>query len=109
MATIEDFDKLDLRVGVIVAVEDFPRVRNPSYKIRVNFGDEIGEKWSAAQATNYSREELLGRQVIGVVNFPPRNIVGFLSECLILGVPTEDGTLSLLVPTLPAKIGGKVY
>jgi tRNA-binding protein len=109
MATIEDFDKLDLRVGVIVAVEDFPRVRNPSYKIRVNFGDEIGEKWSAAQATNYSREELLGRQVIGVVNFPPRNIAGFLSECLILGVPTEDGTLSLLVPTLPAKIGGKVY
>lgn len=109
MATIEDFDKLDMRVGEIVAVEDFPRARNPSYKIRVNFGDEIGEKWSAAQATNYPREELLGRQVIGVVNFPPRNIAGFMSECLILGVPTQDGKLSLLVPALPAKIGGKVY
>ena len=98
-----------MRVGEIVAVEDFPRARNPSYKIKVNFGDEIGEKWSAAQATNYTREELLGRQVIGVVNFPPRNIAGFMSECLILGVPTEANKLSLLTPTLPAKIGGKVY
>jgi len=109
MATIDDFQVLDMRVGEIVSVEEFPRARNPSYKITVNFGDEIGIKQSIAQVTNYPREELIGRQVVAVVNFPPRNIAGALSEVLILGVPTPDGKLSLLVPMLPALIGGKVY
>jgi tRNA-binding protein len=107
--TFDDFLKLDMRVGEIVEIEDFPRARNPSYKVRVFFGDEIGSRWSSVQATNYSKEELLGRRVIGVVNFPPKNIAGFLSECLILGVPGQDGMVSLLSPTRPADVGGRVY
>lgn len=98
-----------MRIGEIVKVEDFPKARNPSYKIRVFFGDDIGYKWSSAQATNYTKEELLGLRVIAVVNFPPRNIAGFMSECLILGVPGVDGKVSILTPTLPADIGGRVY
>jgi tRNA-binding protein len=109
MATFDDFQSIDMRVGEIVAVEDFPRARNPSYRIRVNFGGEFGEKWSAAQATNYTREELIGRQVVAVVNFAPKNIAGFMSECLILGVPGEDGQVSLLTPSRPAPLGGRVY
>ncbi len=107
--TFDDFLKIDMRVGEIVEIEDFPRARNPSYKVRVFFGDEIGFKWSSVQAANYSREALLGRRVIGVVNFPPKNIAGFLSECLILGVPGTDGMVSLLSPTRPAAVGGRVY
>lgn len=108
-ATYDDFLKLDLRAGEIVEVQDFPRARNPAYKVRVNFGAEVGERWSSVQAANYPKAELLGRQVIGVVNFPPKNIAGFQSECLILGVPGEDGALSLLVPSRPAVLGGSVY
>lgn len=109
IAAIEDFQKMDIRVGVITAVEDFPRARTPAYRVTVDFGPEIGTKRSSAQATNYGKEALLGMQVIGVVNLPPRNIAGFLSEALILGVPGEDGALSLLTPSRPARIGGKVY
>jgi tRNA-binding protein len=109
LCTFDDFLQIDMRVGEIVAVEDFPRARNPSYKIRVNFGGDIGEKWSSAQAAHYAREELIGRQVIAVVNFAPKNIAGFMSECLILGVPDADGKVSLLTTTRPAPIGGRVY
>ena len=109
LASYDDFLKLHMRVGEIVEVQDFPRARNPSYKVRVDFGPDIGERWSSVQATNYAREELLGRQVIGVVNFPPKNIAGFQSECLILGVPGVDGALSLLMPSRPAQPGGAVY
>ena len=105
----DDFEKVDVRVGEIVEVQDFPRARNPSYKLRVRFGDEIGDRWSSAQLTNYSREELIGRQVVAVVNFAPKNIAGFSSECLILGVPTADGKVSLLSPTKPAALGGKMF
>ncbi len=109
VATFDDFLKIDMRVGEIVAVEAFPRAHNPSYKIRVNFGDELGEKWSAAQATNYTPEELMGRRVVAVVNSPPKNIAEFQSECLILGVPGDDGQVSLLTPSRPAPPGGRVY
>jgi tRNA-binding protein len=109
MITFDDFLKVDMRAGVILEVEDFPRARNPSYKVKVDFGDEIGVKWTAMQATMYSKEELVGMQVVGVVNFPPKNIAGFLSEVLILGVPQQDGTVSILTPTRPAMLGGRVY
>lgn len=109
MATIEDFQRLDLRTGVITAVEDFPRARAPAYRVTVDFGPEIGTKRSSAQATNYDKEALVGMQVVGVVNLPPRNIAGFFSEALILGVPGADGALVLLTPSRPARIGGAVY
>ena len=108
-ATIEDFQRLDLRTGVIRAVEDFPRARTPAYRVTVDFGPEIGTKRSSVQATNYSKDALIGMQVVGVVNLPPRNIAGFRSEVLILGVPGEDGALALLTPSRPARIGGAVY
>jgi tRNA-binding protein len=100
-----------MRVGEILEVQEFARARNPSYKVRVNFGSEIGEKWSSVQAKlAYSMEDLLGRQIIAVVNFPPKNIAGFLSEVLILGVEKEDGSLSLLQPSRqPAVVGSRVY
>ncbi len=109
LASYNDFLKLDLRVGEIVEVQDFPRARNPAYKVRVAFGGEIGERWSSVQATNYPKDSLLGLQVIAVVNFPPKNIAGFLSECLVLGVPGADGALSLLAPSRPAALGVRVY
>lgn len=104
-----DFEKVEMRVGEIVEVQDFPRARNPSYKVRVDFGAEIGERWSSAQITKYSKEELIGRQVVAVVNFAPKNIAGFLSECLILGAPMDDGSVSILSPTRPAVLGSKVF
>jgi tRNA-binding protein len=107
--TFNDFEQVDVRVGVIVEVEDFPRARNPSYKVRVDFGADIGVKQSSAQIAHYSREELIGRQVVAVVNFAPKNIAGFLSEVLILGVPMADGRVSLLSPTRDAVLGGKMY
>ncbi len=104
-----DFEKVDMRVGEIVAVEEFPRARNPSYKVQVYFGEELGYRWSSAQITRFSREELVGKQVIAVINFPAKNIAGFMSECLILGAAMADGSVSILTPTRPAVIGGKVY
>ena len=108
-ATFEDFQRLDLRTGVILAVEDFPRARMPAYRVTVDFGPEIGTKRSSVQATNYSKDALIGMQVVGVVNVPPRNIAGFRSEVLILGVPGEDGALALLTPSRRARTGGAVY
>ena len=106
--TYEDFEKVDIRAGVITAVEDFPRARNPSYRLEVDFGEEVGKKRSSVQATNYSKEELVGMQVIGVVNFPPKNIAGFMSEALILGVNGRDGQLSLLTPSRDAELGAPI-
>jgi tRNA-binding protein len=107
--TYDDFQKVDVRCGEIVEVQDFPRARNPSYKVRVYFGEEIGYRWSAAQITSYDRDALIGQQVVAVVNFAPKNIAGFLSECLILGVPTAEGIVSLLQPSKKAVVGSRMF
>jgi tRNA-binding protein len=109
--TIEfgDFERVDVRVGVITEVEDFPRARNPSYKLTVDLGPEIGVKRSSAQVTTYTREELLGLQVMAVVNFEPRNIAGFMSEVLVLGAPDAEGNVVLLTPTREAVVGARMY
>jgi len=105
-----DFDKVDMRTGLVLAVEEFPKARAPSYKVQVDFGPELGVKWSSAQAKrDYQADELVGRQLVAVVNLHPKNIAGFSSEVLLLGVPAEDGGLSLLVPGRPARPGGRVY
>jgi tRNA-binding protein len=108
-AAFDDFMKVDMRVGVIREIQEFPRARKPAYKVRVDFGAEIGEKWSSAQVTHYAKEELIGRLVIGVVNFAPKNIGGFMSECLILGVPDAEDKVILLQPDSDAPVGGRVY
>ncbi len=109
MATIEDFDKLDIRVGRVVSVEDFPEARKPAWKLEVDFGDEIGLKRTSAQIKNYEREELEGRLVIGVVNFPPRQIGPVMSEVLVLGVPDEEGRVILLQPSSDVPLGGRMF
>lgn len=110
MITYGDFEKVDVRVGEIVSVEEFPEAHKPAYKLRIDFGPEIGEKQSSAQITvHYSREELLGRKVIAVVNFPPKQIGPFISECLTLGVPDENGEVVLLTPERDAPNGVRMY
>lgn len=111
MATYEDFQKLDIRVGKITNVEDFPEARKPSYKLTIDFGSEIGTKRSSAQLVKYyKKEDLVGKLVLGVVNFPPRQIGPFLSEVLTLGVPDGDHECILIVPDKDeAVIGGKLY
>jgi len=110
MATYDDFLKLDIRVGKIIAVEDFPEAKNPAYKLQIDFGDEIGVKKSCAQLTqNYSKDDLKDRLVLGVVNFPPRQIGPALSEVLTLGVPKEDGECLLVRPDKDVPIGGRLY
>jgi tRNA-binding protein len=111
MATIEDFQKLDIRVGKIVEVQDFPEARKPSYKLKIDFGEGIGVKNSSAQLVSlYTKEELLGKLVLGVMNFPPRNIGPFVSETLTLGVPNKEGRCVLIVPDKDlAQIGAKLY
>jgi len=109
MATIEDFDRLDIRVGRIVEVEDFPEARKPAWKLRVDFGEEMGVKRSSAQIKHYPREELEGRLVMGVVNFPPRQIGPVLSEVLVLGVPDEEGNVILLQPSSEVPLGGRMF
>lgn len=107
MIAWSDFEKVDMRVGRIVAVEDFPEARKPAWKLRIDFGPEVGELRSSAQITNYSREELLGRQVIGVVNFPPRQIGPVRSEVLVLGTYSEQGVI-LLAPEREVALGDRV-
>ena len=111
MATYDDFTKLDIRVGTIIAVEDFPEARKPAYKLTIDFGSEIGKKRSSAQLVkHYTKEELMGKKVLGVVNFPPRQIGPFVSEVLALGVPDMDHECILIVPDKDdAMIGGKLY
>jgi tRNA-binding protein len=108
MVTFEDFYKIDVRVGRIIEVLDFKEVRNPSYKIKIDFG-ELGVKVSSAQITKlYSKENLFNRQIVAVVNFPPKRIAGFKSEVLILGVMKEDGEVILLQPERDAPLGYKI-
>ena len=111
MATMEDFDKLDIRLGRIVEVADFPEARKPAYKLRIDFGDEIGVKKSSAQLVAlYTKEELEGKLVLGVVNFPPRQIGPFISEVLTLGVPDAKGEVVLIAPDdKSAVIGGRLF
>ena len=105
--TFDDFLRTDMRVGRIIEVEDFPEARSPAWKLRVDFGPEIGVRRSSAQITNYAREELLDRLVIGVVNFPPRQIGPVRSEVLILGTYSAEGVL-LLQPEPTAALGDRV-
>ena len=111
MATIDDFQKIDIRVGRIIDVQDFPEARKPSYKLTIDFGPEIGTKRSSAQLVrHYKKEELVGKKVLGVVNFPPRQIGPFVSEVLTLGIPDAEGECILIIPDKEeAVIGGKLY
>ena len=108
-----DFDtflKTDIRVGRVLRAEPYPEARNPSIKLWVDFGAEIGEKKTSAQITvHYSPEELVGRMVMGVINFPPRQIGKFMSEFLILGVPDADGGIVLLAPDQDVPVGGRMH
>jgi tRNA-binding protein len=105
----EDFMKVDIRVGRITGVEDFPEARKPAWKLRIDFGPEIGERRSSARITNYSREELEGSLVVAVVNFPPRQIGPVRSEVLTLGVPDEEGRVILLRPDSDVPLGGRMF
>ena len=105
----DDFAKVDMRVGRIVAAEDFPEARKPAWKLTVDFGAEIGLKRSSAQITNYSREELEGRLVVGVVNFPPRQIGPVRSEVLVLGASDEEGRVILLAPDTDVPLGARIH
>ena len=108
--TYDDFARVDIRVGTITRAEPFPEARKPAYKLWVDFGPEIGEKRSSAQITrHYTPEGLIGRQVMAVVNFPPRQIGKVLSEVLVLGVPDEAGEVVLLAPSQPVPLGGRMF
>ena len=110
MITYADFEQVDIRVGRITRAEPFPEARKPAYKLWVDFGVEIGEKRSSAQITvHYTLEELVGRQVLAVVNFPPRQIGKVLSEVLVLGLPDADGQVVLIGPGQDVPLGGKLF
>jgi tRNA-binding protein len=105
-----DFTKVDIRVGRIVEVLDFPQARKPAYKLRIDFGPEIGIRKSSAQATrHYSKEDLRDRLVVAVVNFPPKQIGQYMSEVLTLGVPDGNGDVVLLSPERDVPIGGRMF
>ena len=104
-----DFEKIELRVGTIISVEDFPEARKPAFKLKVDFGDEVGVKKSSAQITNlYCRDDLMGRQVLAVVNFPPKQIGPMQSECLVTGFNREDGAVVLVGPDSNVPNGAKL-
>ena len=105
-----DFEKVNIRVGRIVDAQDFPEARKPAYKLWVDFGPEIGIRKTSAQVTqNYTKEELVGRMVAGVINFPPRQIGKYMSEFLVLGFPDENGNVTLVRPDKDIPLGGKLY
>lgn len=104
-----DFEQVELRAGTIVEISDFPEARKPAYKLSIDFGDEIGLRKSSAQITNlYEQSSLLGQQVLAVVNFPPKQIGPFMSECLVCGFYKEDGSVVLAVPTEAVPNGAKL-
>ena len=108
--TIEEFERIDIRVGTVVEVEPFPEARKPALKLAIDFGPELGIKRSSAQITvHYRPDQLLGRQVCAVVNFPPRRIGPFLSEVLTLGMPDADGAVVLVRPDFKVPDGGKLF
>ena len=108
MISWEDFEKVDIRTGTILEVHDFPGARKPAYQLTIDFG-EMGIKKSSAQITAlYNKNELIGKQVIAVVNFPVKQIANFFSECLVLGVYNENNDVVLLQPTLPVKNGSRI-
>ena len=110
MITYEDFERIDIRVGTIVSVDDFPEARKPAYKLVIDFGAEIGIKKSSAQITkHYTKEDLIGRQVVGVVNFPPKQIGPYISEVLTLGLPDVDNSVVLLSPTEDVPKGVRTF
>lgn len=110
MISHDDFEKVDIRVGKIIDVEDYPEARKPSYKLKIDFGSELGIKKSVGQfPLNYTKEELQGKLVACVVNFPPRQIGPAVSEVLILGFPDGNGNAVLIVPTKETPLGGKLF
>jgi tRNA-binding protein len=109
MIEFDDFLKVDMRVGQVTAVDEFPEARKPAWKLTIDFGPEIGAKRSSAQITNYSREELVGRLVVAVVNFPPRQIGPFMSEVLTLGASDADGDIILLEPRSDVPLGSRIH
>lgn len=109
MITWDDFQKIDIRVGTIIEAKDFPTARKPAYQLRIDFGEAIGIKASSAQITvHYEVPDLLGRQVVAVINFPVKQIGNFFSECLVLGVVQENGAVVLLSPDQPLANGLKI-
>ena len=112
MATLsfDDFLKVDVRVGRIVRVEDFPKARKPSYKLWVDFGPELGQRKTSAQVTrHYAKADLVGRLLVAVVNFPPKQVADFMSEVLVLGVPDAEGAVVLLHPSTDVPLGGRLF
>jgi len=110
VATFEDFEKLDIRVGKIIEVADFPEARKPAYKLKIDLGPELGIKRSSAQLpANYTKEELQDKLVLCVVNFPPRQVGPVMSEVLTLGVPDGQGNCKLITPDSSVPLGGRLY
>ena len=108
--SFDDFEKVDIRVGRIIEVTDFERARFPSYKLKIDFGEDLGIKYSSARLkTTYTPQQLLNRQCLAVVNFEPKNIAGFLSEVLVLGVDNKNGGVSIISPDPEGIIGNKLY
>jgi tRNA-binding protein len=105
----DDFAKVEMRVGRIVAVEDFPEARKPAWKLTIDFGEEVGTRRSSAQVTNYAREELEGRLIVAVTNFPPRQIGPVRSEVLVLGASDAEGRVILLAPDADVPLGARIH
>jgi tRNA-binding protein len=109
VATFDEFLEIDMRVGRVTAVDEFPEARKPAWKLTIDFGEQLGTRRSSAQISHYAREDLEGRLVVAVVNFPPRQIGPFMSEVLVLGLPDEQDRVTLLRPDADVPLGGRVF
>jgi tRNA-binding protein len=107
--TWDEFQRVEIRVGTVIDVQPFPEARRPAWRLWIDFGEEIGTRKTSAQITNYTRDELMGRQVAAVVNFPKKQIGTFMSECLTLGFPGPDGEVILIGPDSPVPDGGRLF